>query len=341
MDALTATWPLGPAVAALVVAAATITVFGSRLARVVDRLADRTGIGEARAGAVLLATATSIAGLVVSVVAASAGQASLAVSNSVGGIAVQTTFIVVADLTYRPANLEHAAASITNLLNSMLMVVLLAVVLLGAAAPPTALLGIHPATPVLLAVYGYGLWLGRRVYHHPMWRPAVTSETQLDTPDEPEPQETLARLWARFLAFAAIVALSGWVLARAGISVTEQTALSGTFVGAFLTSVASSLPELVTTLAAVRAGALTLAVGGIVGGNTFDVLFVAVSDLVYRDGSIYAAIGAGDVFIIGWAILLVSTLAAGMVTREREGTGFEGMAILVFYLAGLAVVAVM
>lgn len=40
-------------------------------------------------------------------------------------------------------------------------------------------------------------------------------------------------------------------------------------------------------MAAVRRGALTLAVGDILGGNCFDVLFISGSDVAYREGSIY------------------------------------------------------
>lgn len=341
MDLLTVTWPLGPAVGAFLAGALAIGLLGSRLARVVDRLADRTGLGEAVAGAVLLAAATSIAGMVVSVVAARSGDASLAVSNSVGGIAVQTAFIVVADLFYRRANLEHAAASTTNMFNSMLMTVLLSVVVLGAAAPPVTVLGIHPATFLLLFMYAYGVALSRRVSADPMWRPAMTSETRLDEEESPPPGESVRTLWLRFALLGLGVAVSGWIVARAGVSISESTGLTGTFVGAFLTSVASSLPELVTTVAAVRAGALTLAVGGIVGGNVFDVLFIALADVAYREGSVYAAIADADLFVIGWGILLVGVLAAGLVRRQRGGIGFEGVAIVLLYAGGLATVAVM
>jgi hypothetical protein len=39
----------------------------------------------------------------------------------VGGIAAQTALLVIADKVYRPANLEHAAASVTNLINGALL----------------------------------------------------------------------------------------------------------------------------------------------------------------------------------------------------------------------------
>lgn len=341
MGFLVSTWPLWPAVGAFLAAAAVIASFGSKLAGVVDRLADRTGLGEAIAGAVLLAGANSIAGLVVSLVAAASDDPSLAVSNSVGGIAAQTAFIVVVDLVYRRANLEHAAASITNVFNSMLMIVLLAVVVLGAAAPPVTVLGVHPATPLLLLVYGYGLRVSHQVQVDPMWQPKRTAETVVDVPDEPPPDETLAGLWWKFAALALAVTAGGWVVARAGLSITAATGLSGTLVGAFFTSVATSLPELVTAIAAVRVGALTLAVGGIVGGNTFDVLFVAVADSVYQQGSLYEAVVAADLFVVGWTMVLVGIVGAGLVRRQRGRIGFEGVATVLLYLGGLATVSFM
>jgi cation:H+ antiporter len=78
-----------------------------------------------------------------------------------------------------------------------------------------------------------------------------------------------------------------------------------------------------------------------VGGNTFDLLFIAAADLVYREGSIYEAIVESDVFVLGWTMLLVGIVGAGLVRRERRGIGFEGIAILALYLAGLATIAVM
>jgi cation:H+ antiporter len=138
-----------------------------------------------------------------------------------------------------------------------------------------------------------------------------------------------------------IVTISGWVIARAGLSLIVQTGLTGTIVGTFFTGIATSVPELVTAVAAVRSGALTFAVGGIVGGNTFDLLFIAAADLVYREGSIYEAIVESDVFVLGWTMLLVGIVGAGLVRRERRGIGFEGIAILALYFAGLATIAVM
>ena len=66
---------------------------GTRLTAVADILAERTGLGEAVVGAVLLGAATSLSGIVASVTAAADGRAELAV----GGIAAQTVFLAVAE----------------------------------------------------------------------------------------------------------------------------------------------------------------------------------------------------------------------------------------------------
>ena len=142
-----------------------------------------------------------------------------------------------------------------------------------------------------------------------------------------------------FLALGSVVAVCGFLVAEAGMAVAERTELSGTLIGGLVTSVVTSLPELVTVLAAVRARALTLAVGDIIGGNTFDVLFLAAADVAYREGSLYAAIGDRTIFLLALTLLLTSILAAGLLYRQKSGIGFEGATILVVYAAGFVTLA--
>ena len=318
-------------------AALVLIVVGSRFAGLVDTLADRTGLGEAVAGAVLLGATTSLPGLITTVVAALDGQAGFAVSNAVGGIAAQTVFLAVADLLYRRANLEHAAASLPNILQAIILIGLVSTVTFARYSPDVTVLGVHPATLALLVIYAYGLRLVRETRDRPGWQPEQTAETVEDEPEEDDDPASLAQLWGRFALMALTVAVSGFVIAQSGLSIAEQTPLSGTVVGGVLTSVASSLPELVTVIAATRAGALTLAVGDIVGGNVFDVLFVGAADIAFREGSVYHALGDSDLFLLALTMLLTSVLVAGLVHREEKGIGFEGIAMLVLYVGGVLI----
>jgi cation:H+ antiporter len=326
-----------------VLAALVIAGVGTRLTGYADRLADLTGLGEAVFGAVLLGASTSLPGVVTSVTAAHDGYAALAVSNAVGGIAAQTAFLAIVDLTYRPANLEHAAASVENLLNGALLCALLALPLLAAHAPAYTWWGVHPLSLLLLLGYVYGVRLAAEAHRMPAWLPHATKETRKDIPKQVNQREPHPlRLWLSFVAAALTVALAGYVVGRTGIALVQQTGLSQSLVGGLLTAIATSLPELVTSLAAVRMGALTLAVGGIIGGNTFDVLFIAFSDIAYRKGSIYHAMDEQSLFMICMTLLLTSILLMGLIRREKRGAGnigFEGVLVLGIYTAGFLILS--
>ena len=291
-------------------------------------------------GAVFLGGSTSLPGIVTSVTAAAGGHAELAVSNAVGGIAAQTAFLAIADIFYKSANLEHAAASIANLAQGTLLITLLSIPLIGMAGPQIEIWGIHPATIVLITAYLFGLRLVSRSQETKMWSPRRTRETQ---PDEPEHHRakkgSSTKLWLKFVAYAAIIATAGYVIARAGIAISAQTGLSDSVVGGLFTAISTSLPELVTTIAAVRQGALTLGVGGVIGGNCFDLLLLAFSDLAYRQGSIYSAIANRQILVISLTILMTGILLLGLLKREKHGVGnigFESFLILLIYAGGVA-----
>lgn len=334
----TETWTLAVSVMVFVASAGVIALAGSRATAVADRLADRTGLGEAVAGAVLLGATTSLSGSVLSVTAALEGRAELAIGNAVGGIAVQTAFLAVADITYRRANLEHAAASTANMAQAALLVCLLSILLLGAFSPEVTVWGVHPLTPFLIATYAYGLRHVRKSQIAPMWRALRTRETRIDQIEEVPPGETLVRLWWAFASFGLVLALGGWFLERAASVVVEQSWIGETVIGLLVTSTSTSLPELITSVAAVRRGALTLAVGGIIGGNVYDTLFAAFSDVAYREGSVYHAISDDLVFWIALSILMTGVLLLGLIRREEKGIGgigFESFTVLLLYASAL------
>jgi cation:H+ antiporter len=150
---------------------------------------------------------------------------------------------------------------------------------------------------------------------------------------------SLISLWLGFLALAALLGLSGFVLEIVASRIGEQTGLGATAVGVILTAICTSLPELVTSIAAVRRGALQLAVGGIIGGNAFDCLFAGAADLAYRDGSIYHAVPEQTLLWMALSILMTGVLLLGLIRREKNGVGnigFESATMVVLYGFGIA-----
>lgn len=327
--------PLWALVAALAGLAVVIVAAGARLAGLADMLADATGWGEATVGAVLLGGSTSLSGIVASVVAAGTGHPTMAISNAIGGIAVQTAFLAVADMFYPRTNLEHAAASTTNLFQAALLIALLSLPLLGAALPETLMLGwVSPASLVLVAGYVLGVRAAGEVRLTPMWRPRATAETKSDEDQAEAPGTPASRLALGFALLAATTAAAGYLLASVALEVGARTGLGETVIGGMMTAIITSLPELVTSVAAVRRGALNLAVGGIIGGNAFDTLFLAFSDLAYSgEGNFYAFFGPTHQLMTIITILMTAILLMGLVARPRGGgaIGWESSLVLVLY----------
>ena len=336
-------WPLAAVVLGFAGAAALIAWFGLRMTGLARDLAHETGMGEALMGALFIGASTSLSGITTSITAASAGQPELAVSNGLGGIAAQTSFLAIADLVYRRANLEHAAASAENLLMAAFVVTLLAIHALALSIPDVAFFGVHPATPLLVAGYVFGVRLLARTHEMPMWLPRRTRDTSREPKNAGRSHPRwLAGLWVRFAGCSAVVALSGWALAQLAVPLGEKTGLSHGLVGGVFTAVSTSIPELVVAITAVRMGALNLAVGDIVGGNAFDTLFVAASDVAYRSGSIYAAVSQAERFWLANSLVMTGVLLMGLIRRERHGPaniGWESVALIVLYLGGVVVIA--
>lgn len=329
-----------PSIIAFTVAALVIVIAGSRLARQADTLADQTGLGEALFGLLLLAGVTSLPDFAATLSAAVDARPDLAMSNAMGSMAVNLVFLGVADIVYRKANLEHAAASPVNLMLAGLLIVLLTLPLIAIFTPTVTQWRVHPISPVIVVAYLFGLRLVLRTQAKPMWFPRQTRQTVADEPEKHD-RGSAGTMWFGFIAMAIVTGMAGWILMEAAKGIADQTGLSETLVGGLFTALATSTPELVTTIAAIRIGALTLAVSNIFGTNCFNMLVVAAADAGYAQGSIYHDMASVQMMWGLVSILMTAILLLGMVRRETYGIGrigFESALILGVYAVALSVV---
>jgi cation:H+ antiporter len=328
-------------IALFLLAILAIAFAGTRMATVADQVAEVTGLGEAFVGALFLGGSTSLSGIVTSLTAAATGHPELAVGNALGGIAAQIVFLGIADVFYRKANLEHAAASVATLMQATLLMTLLAIPLLAMASPQIDIFWIHPASLIIPVAYFFGLRLISEAHEMPMWRPRSTDATWVE-------EETVATqveksdipvLGLQFVLLAVTVAIAGYIVGQTGISLSARTGVSESLVGGLFTAIVTALPELVTTVAAVRRGALALALGGVLGGSSFDVLVIAFSDFAYREGSIYHDLQQPQIFIVALTIVMLGVLLLGLLRREKYGfanIGLESVLLLGLYLSGFS-----
>lgn len=337
------TQPLATLSGIFLVAALFIGIFGVAMTHVARKLAADSGMGEALMGALFIGASTSLAGIIASVTAASNGHAGIAVSNALGGIAVQTCFLAVADMFYRKANLEHASASAENLMLGAFLIALLSINLVAFATPDLQTGWIHPASIILIVSYLFGVRLLSSMHTMPMWLPRRTRETRIEKGNQRRAKHRFnTTLWLQFLAYTSVVGLAGWTISIAGIAIVAKTGLSEGLVGGVLIAVSTSLPELVIAITAVRLNSPTLAVGDIVGGNAFDTLFIAVSDIAYIEGSIYAHVSVVEEFWLAISMLMTGIILMGLLHRERHGIiniGWESFLVFILYIGSLLYIA--
>ena len=311
-----------------------ILLAGTNLVKLCDELADRTGMGEAITGAVFLGGLTTLPGITASISAAWSGSASLALSNAYGGIAAQTLFIAAADIVYQKANLEHAAASLENILSGVGLLVLLSMLFFAHSTPAITIWHMHPVSLLLPVVYVCFIYLASQSRENPMWLARITNETSTDEPEEKNESlshKKLVKRWISLVLTGSLIVVFGWLLTKTGINISKATGISQSVMGAFLIAVITSFPELITSIFAVRQGALTLAVGGILGGNAFDTMFVAVADYFYLKGSIFEYVTAQDKGIAAMAAVMTGLILLGLLYRQRKGPagiGFESIAVI-------------
>lgn len=108
--------------------------------------------------------------------------------------------------------------------------------------------------------------------------------------------------------------------------------------GSTLMAISSSFPELVTAIAAVRQRNVAIAIGDLVGSNLFDTNMVMVSDVAYRDDTVFAAVSRPVLLLAVLALVMTGVLLVGLLRREQRGfvnIGLQSYAILVIYAGGV------
>ncbi len=333
-------------------AAAAVWVAGVALSDAVDILATRLGFGEALGGLVLLAFATNLPELAITVSAALTDNLGLAIGNILGGIAIQTVVLVALDVWGAGPTeaLTYRAASLTLVLEAALVIAVLIVAIMGSRLPAGLIVArLAPGDVLIALLWGGGLWLLGRARRGLPWHDAHG-----DAPDgQREPRGVAERKREQaarergagtgrtvlvFAVGALVTLVGGVVLEEAGTGIAGHIGMSGVLFGSTVLATATALPELSTGLAAVKLGDYQLAFGDIFGGNAFlPVLFLVASLVSGR--SVLPQAQDTDVYLAGLGILLTVVYLVGLIFRPRRQVGrmgLDSLAVLILYAVGIA-----
>jgi cation:H+ antiporter len=334
--------PLRALVAAFIAASAVVWVAGIRLSVYTEAVADRTGLGQAFLGALLLGGVTSLPEAATTISASIIGNASLAVNNLFGGIAMQVAVLALADWVVRGRALSGRIGDDMVLLQAALMIAVLSVATAGVLLPDVLVFGVGAWA---LAVFAAAVLAFFLIHGHASpgsWKPRP--ESTRDIPVKPSAENSAAKLSAAALtlrlgAAAVAILVAGYVLATSGDVLAERTGLGSAFVGAVFVALATSLPEISTTLGAMRIGAYTMACANIFGANILDAAIILLADATYAGPPVLNEVGLATAAAGLLGIMLTAVWLVGFVKRQGRvviGLGIDSGVVLALYLAGVA-----
>ena len=331
-----------------VAGAAVIWVAGIQLSKTTDVLDARLHLGSALGGLIVLAVATNLPEIAITVSAALSGKLEIATGNILGGIALQTVVLVVLDVfgkTGRGARpLTYRAASLTLVLEGLLVVAILSVVIAGSQLPARLVFARLSPDVILIAVlWVVGLVLVQRSSTHLPWHEAgIAPDAAHHIPGHrrktPPDQAMTVRKAALVFAFSAVATLvAGVLLEQSGEAAASQVGLSGVLFGATVLALATSLPEISTGLQAVKQGDDNLAMSDIFGGNAFlPVLFLLATLLSGK--SVLPEANSSDLYLTALGALLTLVYVVGLIFRPSKriaGMGIDSLIVVVLYTVGL------
>lgn len=273
-------------------------------------IASRLGIPQLVIGLTIVAMGTSAPEAAVSISAALKGNAEITIGNIVGSNILN--ILIILGITSVIISVKVAASTVRYELPFMIAI--------------TAVLLLFGYTGGNITFFeGILLWVLFILYLTYLFIMAKKNKEEADNKKEEKP------LWKLiiFILLGLFMIVFGSNISVDGASaIAKAVGISERFIGLTVVALGTSLPELVTSIAAARKGKADIAIGNVVGSNIFNILFVVgttslITPVVFASNFIIdtaIAIAAGILLLVG-------------VLRKKELGRVTGIIMLVCYVA--------
>lgn len=295
----------------IVVGLAVLVAGGEALVRGASTLAAKVGISPLVIGLVVVSAATSAPEFAVTLDAVLQGEPDLAVGNVVGSNIVNILFILGLSAVVSPLIIKRQLVRFDIPVMVGISVLLVAVSLDGSITLVDGLLllaglALHTVMSIVI---------GRREGSG-----AETVEPALNSKPAP--------LWLALLLLIAgigLLVLGARLLVDGAVGIATALGISSLVIGLTVVAVGTSLPELATSIIAVRRGERDMAVGNIVGSNIFNIgMVLGLPAVLFGQGIPVspAAIALDLPLMLATAVALLPIAFTGFAVARWEGVLF-------------------
>ena len=305
---------------ALLLCLSVIGFAGYNLSRFGDIIAEKTGMSASLVGLILLSTATSLPELVTGISSVTVANApDIAVGNALGSTVFNLLILVILDALYKRETLYSSAAQ-GHILSAALGALLIAFsgfsLLIESASMSPAVGHIGLYTPFFVLVY----FISIRAVHRYEQR---MLDKYTEASAERYPLVTLQKAIAGFSLAAVAVVIAGTWLPFVAKDIAESMGWGQSFVGTLLVSAVTSTPEIVVTVSALRMGALDMAIANLLGSNLFNIIYLAVNDLLYTKGPLLANVESTHAITAFTSVMMSALVIVGLIFRPQQRAVFK------------------
>ena len=310
--------------------AAAIVLTATQLAKYGDVIAIRTRLGGMFIGVLLMAGATSLPEVLTSFNAIRLNTPNLAAGDLLGSNNMNMVLLAIIDMVtlnqriLRKAALKHA-------LTGSLAVFMIGLVLFFMLADIDIKLGwVGLDGLLIIALYIISV----RIIQS-------NSDHGSDSGQMMEIEEEFPSLRAGIIGFAiaagALVVITP-IMVQTANEIAVLTGLGTTFIGTTLVALTTSLPEAVTTLAAIKIGANDMAIGNLFGSNMFNMFVIGLNDVVFTQGRFLSVIDPSLMLVGAIGILMTGLGLIGNLAKLEKRIWFieiDALALLLLFFGSL------
>jgi len=318
-----------------------IWVSGVKLTSAIDAITSHFNLGEAFGGMVFLAIVTNLPEIAITAVAAYHRNYDIAISNILGGIAIQTVVLVIIDIfgVGRSAPLTEKGHSKILIVEGAALIFILSFVIIASQFPSNFFFG--RSTPfewIILFIWLGTIFLTSKymVKKQSPFAQQQEIKNNLRNPQNKFKGSIMAAIVV--LVIGAIVTLfAGWALEITGEQLASRWGMSGILFGGTILALCTALPEISTGIASAKIRDYNMAVSDIFGGNAFLPVLFLMASFIGND-PILPNLKPSDIYLTVLGIILTGIYMIGMVLHSKKQIfrmGVDSVIVVIVYLLGL------
>ena len=308
---------------------------GTRAARYADIIAEKTGLGRIWIGLVLLSLISSMPELVTGISAvAFVKLPDLAVGTLLGSCIFNLLILALLDVLHRstPFLSKASLSQIASAGVGILLILLTAGSIFAGDNLSGLRLGWVGVPSIIISLlYFLAMWGIFRLERN-------KRQSSLETP-EPQYSDEYARgAWWKFTLAALAVIGAGIWLSFIGDEIASATGWDTSFVGSLLLAISTSMPELVICIAALRLGAVDMAVADVLGANMINVAKIILVDLFYTQNLVLVSVSRIHITTALITAAMSGLVITGILFRQKRKTlgviSWQGALLVGLYIYG-------